>query len=104
MAERVRDLLDGIDETPRGQRLAARGGLSLSPREREVLDCLARGASGRDIAACLGIGPRTVKAHLTGLYNKLGVNTRQEALCVARERGLLEDVCGGHAAHAEYSA
>ncbi len=89
MAERARDLETAALLLLREGRGAALGGPALSPREREVLDCLARGASNKDIAACLGIGARTVKAHLTGLYNKLGVNSRDEALSIARERGLL---------------
>ncbi len=62
-------------------------GPPLSPRELDVLSSLARGDSNRAIAARLGIGVRTVKMHLTQLYNKLGVDSRAEAVAVARERG-----------------
>lgn len=64
-------------------------GPSLSPRELDVLESLARGDSNRAIAVRLGIGERTVKMHLTQLYNKLGVNSRAEAVEIARQRGWL---------------
>jgi DNA-binding NarL/FixJ family response regulator len=67
----------------------APAGPPLSPRERDVLESLARGESNHAIAVRLGIGERTVKTHLTQLYNKLGVNSRAEAVDIARQRGWL---------------
>jgi NarL family two-component system response regulator YdfI len=61
----------------------------LSPREHEVLSLVARGAPNKDIALQLHISERTVKAHVTGIFNKLGVNSRAEAVAVAMRRGLL---------------
>jgi NarL family two-component system response regulator YdfI len=61
----------------------------LSEREQEVLSWLAEGASNREIARHLHISERTVKAHVTGIFNKLGVNSRAEAVAVALRQGLL---------------
>ena len=66
----------------------AAGG-DLSQREQEVLAWLADGASNREIALHLHITERTVKAHVTGIFNKLGVNSRAEAVAVALRQGLL---------------
>lgn len=56
----------------------------LSPREREVLRELARGATYADIAARLFVSENTVKTHVSSLYAKLAVSRRSEALAVAR--------------------
>lgn len=61
----------------------------LSEREQEVLVLLAQGAPNREIALRLHISERTVKAHVTGIFNKLGVNSRAEAVAVAMRQGLL---------------
>src|SRR5262245_63397212 len=60
----------------------------LSMRETEVLRALVGGARNSDIAEALGISERTVKAHLTSIYQKLGVETRAAAVAVAIRRGL----------------
>lgn len=51
----------------------------LSKRERDVLALLATGATNREIAAQLYLGPDTVKKHASSLYRKLGVRNRTEA-------------------------
>lgn len=58
-----------------------------SSREREVLACLARGLSDRDIARALFISVRTVQTHLVHIYAKLGVHSRIEAALVAIRAG-----------------
>lgn len=61
----------------------------LTEREMEVLVAVARGERNKEIALQLGVTERTVKAHLTNIYNKLGVDSRAAAVAVAHQRGLL---------------
>ncbi|NUR07953.1 MAG: helix-turn-helix transcriptional regulator [Nocardioidaceae bacterium] len=62
---------------------------SLSPRERDVLHELARGATYADIASNLYVSENTVKTHVSSLYAKLAVSRRSDALAVARTMHLL---------------
>ncbi|WP_175638357.1 response regulator [Metabacillus schmidteae] len=62
--------------------------LSLTEKELFILQAVAKGFRSREIAFDMGIAERTVKAHLTNIFNKLGVNTRTEAVAVAMENGL----------------
>ena len=65
---------------------------SLSPREREVLTLLSGGLSNAAIAADLGISEKTVRNHLSHLFDKLGVWSRAEAIVLARERGFVREL------------
>lgn len=65
------------------------GGLELTEREGEVLTAVAEGQTSKEIAYHLGITERTVKAHLTSIYNKLGVDSRAAAIAEAAKRGWL---------------
>ncbi len=56
---------------------------SLTPREREVLDGLARGLPNKSIAYDLGISPRTVEIHRANVMSKLGAKSLSEALRIA---------------------
>ena len=67
-------------------------GPPLSSRELEVLRAAARGERSKEIAIALGITERTVKAHLTNIYAKLGVDSRAAAIAVASQRGILGEV------------
>lgn len=49
---------------------------ALTQREREVALCVARGESNKEIARKLDLAERTIKAHLTGIFEKLGVRDR----------------------------
>ncbi len=98
-------LLDAIRAAARGQTLlspevmqrvlahssvaAADGPLDLTERELEVLLAAAQGKRNKEIARDLGITERTVKAHLTSIYNRFGVDSRAAAIAVAAQRGLL---------------
>jgi LuxR family maltose regulon positive regulatory protein len=102
------ELLHGLVEAGRGfwidgnqsamlhLRLHAQDGVAgpvarpaLSPREREVLHELARGATYADIAATLFLSANTVKTHVSSLYAKLAVGRRSDALAAARSMNLL---------------
>jgi DNA-binding NarL/FixJ family response regulator len=62
----------------------------LTERELEVLSLVARGTTNRDIAHQLSISVRTVEAHLTHIYDKLGVCSRTEAVVRAMQQGWIE--------------
>ena len=61
----------------------------LSEREREVLRLIAQGQSNKQIGRQLSITERTVKFHVTSIFNKLGTDNRAQAIAVAARRGLL---------------
>ena len=61
----------------------------LTERELEVLTAVARGERNKEIARDLGITERTIKAHLTNIYNKLGVDSRAAAVAVGLQKGIL---------------
>ena len=63
-------------------------GEELSEREREVLALVASGQPNKLIARRLEISEKTVKAHLTSVYRRIGVSSRTEATIWAREHGL----------------
>ena len=52
----------------------------LSARERQIVRCVAAGMSNRELADLLAIRPTTVKAHLTHVFEKLGVKRRAEVI------------------------
>jgi LuxR family maltose regulon positive regulatory protein len=62
---------------------------SLSEREREVLQLMAEGLSNQEIAGRLIISITTVKTHVGNIFNKLGVNSRTQAIARAEGLGLL---------------
>ncbi|MEO5887566.1 MAG: LuxR C-terminal-related transcriptional regulator [Anaerolineales bacterium] len=59
----------------------------LTKREIEILRLVAQGLSDAQVAERLVLSPRTVNAHLTSIYNKLGVNSRSAATRYAMEHG-----------------
>jgi NarL family two-component system response regulator YdfI len=63
----------------------------VTERELEVLRAVAEGKTSKQIALQLGITERTVKAHLTNIYNKLGVDSRAAAIAEAAKRGWLAE-------------
>ena len=62
---------------------------TLSEREREVLRLVADGLSNKEIGRALTISERTARFHVTSILNKLGANTRAQAVAVAGQRGML---------------
>jgi DNA-binding NarL/FixJ family response regulator len=61
---------------------------SLTQRENDILALLAEGRSNRDIAQCLFLSEKTVKAHLAAIFRKLGVTNRTQAAMVAVRTGV----------------
>jgi pimeloyl-ACP methyl ester carboxylesterase/DNA-binding CsgD family transcriptional regulator len=60
----------------------------LTPRERNVLECIARGLDNAEIAASLGLSEKTVRNHITRVFDKIGVEHRYQAIVRARDAGL----------------
>jgi two-component system, NarL family, response regulator len=62
---------------------------TLTPREFDVLRLVSRGRSNKEIASAMLITEETVKSHMKGLFQKLDVHDRAEAVSAALHRGLL---------------
>ena len=60
---------------------------TLTRRERELLDCIARGLTNPQIAASLHIAEKTVRNHITSVFSKLGAEHRAQAIVLARRAG-----------------
>lgn len=69
----------------------------LSDREMEVLSCVVRGMSNKEIARLLGISHQTVKNHVTSILRKFGVEDRTQAVVYALKHGwvTLQDTPAG---------
>ena len=76
---------------PRGPRPATREHpFGLTTREMEVLACLAQGLSNQAIARQLSLSVRTVEHHTASILQKMGVETRVEAVALSRKQHLLD--------------
>lgn len=71
----------------RGERAAA-GDSELTPRERDVLELVIAGDANKQIARKLGISEKTVKGHLTNVYQRIGVSDRTQAALWAERTGV----------------
>ena len=80
---------EAADALARSADVAVAGLDALTVREREVLAEIAKGRSNREIARALGVAEKTVKAHVSSVLAKLGVQDRTQAalLAVRNERG-----------------
>jgi two-component system nitrate/nitrite response regulator NarL len=76
----LRELRAGSDTTPVPE---------LSPREREIVACLTRGASNKEIARELAIAESTVKIHVQHILRKLELSSRVQVAVWAIERGIV---------------
>jgi DNA-binding CsgD family transcriptional regulator len=77
------------DAAALASRLGANGHTTgvLSPREHQVVELLAGGLTGEQVAERLGISPATVRVHIRNATGKLGANTRTQAVAIAVARG-----------------
>jgi len=93
------EVLNAIESVVRGlryippallNRLAERmPAMDLTPREAEVLTCITRGRSNREIADELGIAEKTVRIHVSSVLEKMGARDRTQATIFALQRGLV---------------
>ena len=75
---------------PRGRSKATRShAAGLTARQAEVLSLLAEGLSNSEMADRLFLSPRTIEHHVAAVISKLDVSTRDDAVTVAAEQGLL---------------
>jgi pimeloyl-ACP methyl ester carboxylesterase/DNA-binding CsgD family transcriptional regulator len=70
---------------------AADGIAALTTREREILDCIARGLTNPQIADWMHIAEKTVRNHVTSVFSKLGAEHRSQVIVIARKAGLGRD-------------
>jgi len=63
---------------------------TVSPREKEVLELIAKGCTNLEIASMLGISPNSIKMHLKHIFEKLEVVDRAEAVATAMRRGVIQ--------------
>ncbi len=91
------DLPTAVRSASHGQRYVSPGlasrpsgdGEPLTPREREVLRLIALGHTSVEIAAKLGLSPRTIETHRARIHRKLGLASRAELVRYALQRGML---------------
>lgn len=62
----------------------------LTPREKEVIECLSKGYSNKQIAKELFITEKTVTGHMSNILSKLGVKSRSQVLIEAVKLGLVK--------------
>jgi DNA-binding NarL/FixJ family response regulator len=93
------ELLSAIQSVDRGLRYLPHGALDrlaermpsvdLTPRETEVLACITKGRSNREIAEELKIAEKTVRIHVSSLLEKMGARDRTQATIYALQRGMV---------------
>ena len=86
LLEFISELPDRGLHTHQGAPLTA----ALTPREREVLEAMARGASNPEIAAALQLSEATVKSHVGRIFAKTGSRDRVHAVILAFQDGLVD--------------
>lgn len=67
------------------RRIALARVAALTPREREVLNCLAQGMSNKMVAAALGLSPKTIEDHRAAIIAKTGATTAAALIALVRD-------------------
>jgi DNA-binding NarL/FixJ family response regulator len=82
--ELIASVLEGMSQENSSQRPMLG---PLTPREREVLQCLVDGLTREETARLLGMSPNTVRTHVQSVLHKLDVHTSLRAVAIARQAG-----------------
>ncbi len=88
-AQMTAKLMQNVRSGVRGPAPAAADHDRLTPREREILGFLTKGASNKEIARALDLAESTVKIHIQGILKKLGMTSRVQAAVYAVEHDLV---------------
>lgn len=70
--------------------LTTNGKTVLTPRERQIVEMLAGGSTGEQIAQTLVLSPETVQKHVHNAKRKVGAETRAHLIALALTRGLID--------------
>ena len=91
MIAAIRQVLNGdvFVPSPTQQPTPSSDNTSLTLRQLEVISMLGRGFSNKEIARALDVAERTVKAHVSAVFEALNVRNRTQAVLVAQRRGFL---------------
>ena len=89
MIAAIRKVLAGEVFVPATAKLTAPDTRGLTLRQLEVISMLGRGFSNKEIARALDVAERTVKAHVSAVFEALNVRNRTQAVLVAQRRGFL---------------
>ncbi|WP_236414344.1 response regulator transcription factor [Paenibacillus sp. JJ-223] len=87
------DMLEKVIQAkmqPKSESTTVSSKLALTDKELMILQFVSKGYKSKEIAAAMDVSERTIKAHLTSVYNKLGVDSRSQAVAIAMERGILK--------------
>jgi DNA-binding NarL/FixJ family response regulator len=76
---------------PRAMAIPGSPGVSLTKRETATLDLIARGYTYEEAARLMSVSVSTVQTHIRGIYGKLAVKSRTQAVFEAHKLGLLQD-------------
>jgi len=85
----ARKLLNKLQSNVTDVRAEAGGDTTLTRREQDILEMIAKGFSYTETSKICGIAPATVHSHLKSIYRKLEVHSKTEAVYEARRRSLI---------------
>ncbi len=85
----ARKLLNRLQTRAADEKAESAAETTLTPREHEILDMIAKGFSYAETSKICGISPATVHSHLKSVYRKLEVHSKTEAVYEARRRKLI---------------